>query len=50
MEKYKFIKRKGFEKMEKFEARINEMATNGWRVVNFTQDHGGLVALMEKIR
>lgn len=50
MGNYKFLKRKGFESLDKFEKRINEIASQGWKVVNFTSDHGGLIVLFERVR
>ncbi|CAD5254030.1 MULTISPECIES: hypothetical protein [unclassified Imperialibacter] len=50
MEKYKFLKKGGLESLEKFERKLNEMVMTGWRVVNFTNDHGGFVVLLERIR
>ncbi|WP_339787255.1 MAG: hypothetical protein ACMVP2_05685 [Imperialibacter sp.] len=50
MDKYKFLKKGAFENLEKFEKKLNEMVATGWRVVNFTNDHGGYVVLLERIR
>lgn len=50
MEKYKFVRKGALEGFDKFEKRLNEMAATGWRVVNFTQDHGGIVVLLERTR
>lgn len=48
MKTYKFLKKKAFESMESFEKRMNEQAAQGQRVVNFTQDHGGIMVLLER--
>ena len=50
MANYKFLKRKNFEKIERFESRINEEAARGWRVVNFVQHGAGQLVLLEKER
>ena len=50
MEQYKFLKKKNLEKLESFEKRVNEVAMSGWKVVNFTQDHGGILVLFEKMK
>ncbi len=48
MGQYKFLKKKGLEKLDSFESRINEEATRGWKVVNFALDSGGVMVLMER--
>jgi hypothetical protein len=50
MKTYKFLKKKAFENMESFEKRLNEQATQGQTVVSFTQDHGGIIVLLERER
>ncbi len=50
MNKYKFLKKGVFESLDKFEKKLNEKVTEGWRVVNFTNDHDGIVVLLERIR
>ncbi|MEM6362110.1 MAG: hypothetical protein AAF149_05155 [Bacteroidota bacterium] len=50
MAPYKFLSSKTFEKLEKFEKRVNEMSSQGWKVVNFTSDNGTMVVLFERIR
>lgn len=50
MAQYKFIKKKNLEKLESFESRVNEIAMSGWKVVNFTQDHGGIIVMFEKLK
>lgn len=50
MDKYKFLKKGAFESLEKFEKKLNETVNAGWRVVNFTEDHGGIVVLLERTR
>jgi len=48
MAQYKFLKKKAFEKLDDFESRVNESAMGGWHVINFTQDHGGILVMLEK--
>lgn len=50
MTNYKFLKRKNFEKLDSFEARINEEAGRGWRAINFVQAGAGQLVLLEKER
>ena len=50
MKSYKFLKKGAFENMEKFEKRVNEEASKGLRVINFTQDHSGIIVLLERER
>lgn len=45
---YKFLKKKTFEKIDRFESRINEEASKGWVVVNFTGDGQHSVAVLLK--
>lgn len=42
---YKIINRGPFEKVEKFEQRINELARSGWRVIT---NHGDLSLVLGK--
>lgn len=42
---YKIITRGPFEKVEKFEMRLNEMALSGWRVITC---HGDLGVILGK--
>lgn len=50
MNNYKFIKQKAFEKMDKFEKRVNDATMQGWKVNSFTSDHGSLTVLLERER
>ncbi len=50
MKTYKFFKKKAFESLDSFEKRLNEQANQGQKVVNFTQDHGSIIVLLEKER
>ena len=50
MGNYKFLSSKTFEKLEKFEKRVNEMSAQGWRVVNFASDNGIMTVLFERVR
>jgi len=42
---YKIVSRGPFEKVEKFQMRLNEMAMSGWRVIT---THGDLSIIMGK--
>lgn len=48
MEKYVIIRGKAFESMDKFQKRINEQASKGYKAVNIAGNMGTIV-LMEKI-
>lgn len=51
MYEYQFLPRKGSEKLKSFEARINEMAAQGWRVIELTRnDWGNITAVLERSR
>lgn len=50
MNKYKFIKQKAFEKLESFEKRLQETIGQGWKVINFTSDHGSITVMLERER
>ena len=41
---YKIIQKGPFEKLDKFEKRLNEMAMSGWRVVT-SMNHGTYLIL-----
>jgi hypothetical protein len=47
--KYRFFKKGAFESIEKFEKRLNDEASLGWRVVNFVTIGSQQAALLEKI-
>ena len=47
MRTYKIVRKKAFESEGKFEARINELASRGWKATTMTM-YGGLTILMEK--
>jgi len=47
--KYRFFKKGAFENLDKYEARLNEEASQGWRVVNILILSGSYVALLERI-
>jgi len=49
MGKYRFLKSKPFESIEKFEKRLNEDCGNGWRVISLVPHSGILLALLEKV-
>ena len=50
MQKYKFLTKGFMESMDKFEKKLNATVDTGWKVVNFTTDHGGIVVLLERVR
>jgi len=50
MQKYKFLQKGTFESLDKFEKKLNEVVSGGWKVINFTEDHGGIVVLLERTR
>lgn len=50
MSNIKFIRQKAFEKVDKFEKRVNETIGHGWRVNSFASDNGTIVVLLEKER
>lgn len=47
--KYKFFKKGSFESLDKFEKRLNEEASLGWRVINIVTIGGYIAALMERV-
>lgn len=50
MRTYKIVKRKVFESEDKFEARLNELSSLGWKAISITLNGGLLTVLMEKER
>jgi len=48
--KYRFVKRKAFESLDKYEQRLNQETMAGWRVVSMAHDGHVLVALLERIQ
>lgn len=48
--RHKFFRQKSFEKVEKFEARLQEIVSQGWNVHSFTSDHGAITVLLERER
>ncbi len=50
MGNYKFLKQKSFEKLEKFEKRLNDATSQGWKLNSFSSDHGSITALLERER
>jgi len=50
MRTYKIVKRKIFERESKFEVRLNELSSIGWKAVSMTMHGGLLTVLMEKER
>ena len=50
MRTYKIVKRKVFESEEKYEARLNEFSSMGWKAISITLNGGLLTVLMEKER
>ena len=50
MNNHKFLKQKAFEKLDSFEKRLQEISNQGWKVVNFTSDHGSIIVMLERER
>ncbi len=50
MPAYKFLKKGSFEKIDKFEKRVNDMAAQGWKVKSFTNYGADLIILFERDR
>ncbi|WP_462247941.1 hypothetical protein [Ekhidna sp.] len=50
MNNYRFLKQKAFEKIDKFEKRVNEATGQGWKIHGFTSDHGSITVLLERER
>jgi hypothetical protein len=49
MKKYVIFKKKMFESIEKFEARLNDECRKGYRPISLTSDHTyGTMVLLEK--
>lgn len=46
--KYRILRRKTFESLEKFEKRLNEECTLGWRAISIATEHSGMVVLLER--
>ncbi len=38
------------ENLENFEKRVNETASGGWRIINFSETDRGMVVLFERER
>ena len=49
MDKYKLLTSKAFESKEKFQIRLNEKASEGYKAVNIAGTPGVYTVLMEKI-
>jgi hypothetical protein len=47
MDRYRFLRKKSWESLEKFETRLNESTSRDWKVLNFVQD-GGILVLLER--
>jgi len=50
MNNFKFFRQKSFEKLEKFEKRLQEAIGQGWKVNSFTSDNGIITVLLERDR
>ena len=50
MNKHKLVSKGVFEKMDKFEQRLDSLALEGWKAVSLTRDSGTIIVLMEKMR
>ena len=48
MRTYKIVKKKVFESEDKYEARINEFSSMGWKALSITVHGGQQLVLMEK--
>jgi hypothetical protein len=46
--KYKILRRKAFESIEKFENRLNEECAKGWRAISIASEHSGIIVLLER--
>ena len=46
--KYKILRRKAFESLEKFENRLNDECAKGWRAISIGTEHSGIVVLLER--
>ena len=49
MEDFKILNQKPFESTKKFERRLNEVCSKGWKPVSLTGSQMGLTALLEKV-
>ncbi|WP_155182518.1 hypothetical protein [Fulvivirga lutimaris] len=50
MENYKFLKKGLFESLSSFQEKLNAKVHEGWKVVNFTNDHNSLIVLLERVK
>ncbi|WP_420317978.1 hypothetical protein [Ekhidna sp.] len=50
MNSHKFLKQKAFEKVERFEKRLQESISQGWKVNSFASDQGSLIVLLDRER
>lgn len=48
MNRYRFIKQKAFESLEKFEDRINKECGTGWKIAQFAGTQSGLYVIVER--
>lgn len=46
--KFRLLKKKAFESLEKFEIRLNDECQNGWRAISMSSDNGTLIVLLER--
>lgn len=49
MEKYIILSSKTFEKIEKFQVRVNEQARKGYKAISMSHTGGNMCVLFEKI-
>ncbi len=49
MEKYIILTSKAFEKMDKFQSRLNDQSRKGYKALSMTHTGGSLCVLFEKI-
>lgn len=45
---YRFLKKGLFQSLSSFEEKLNNEVREGWKVVNFTNDHNSIVVLLER--
>lgn len=49
IQRYRFLRQKTFESIDKFELRLNEETRKGWKALNVSNSGGGtLLVLLER--
>lgn len=46
--KYRLIKKRAFESLEKFEQRLNEECVGGWKAISISDTNGSITVLLER--